>query len=126
MKRLYVAITLIIISFLICICSCMKVEKSSLQMRSELENIGYIIVSGDSERALSSLDQTEEIWEDTEKLFSFIVDADKIEQMNIGFAMIKAHLNDKNEEHALERLRECELLLIEISENEKLNIKNVM
>lgn len=126
MKRLYVAITLIILSIFICTFSSITVEKSSQQMRRELENIGYIIASGDTERALSSLDRTAETWKSTETLFSFIVDADKIEDMNIGFSMIKAHLNDNNEEHALERLRECELLLVEISENEKLNIKNIM
>ncbi len=126
MKRLYAAITLIIISFIICTFSSIKVEKSSLLMRNELENIGYIIVSDDSENALKALNQTEEIWKKTETLFSFFVDAGKIEEMNVGFSMIKAHLKDGNEEHALERLRECELLLKEISENEKLNIKNIM
>ena len=126
MKRLYVAITLIIISFIICTFSSIKVEKSSQQMRRELENIGYMIFTGETENAIKSLEDTEKIWKKTETLFSFIVDADKIEEMNVGFSMIKAHLNDSNEEHALERLRECELLLTEISENEKLDIKNIM
>lgn len=126
MKRLYVAITLILISFSICIFSNIKVEKSSLQMRSELESIGYTITSGNTEKAVNDLHQTEKLWNKTETLFSFIVDADKIEEMNIGFSMIKAHLLDGNTEHALERLRECELLLGEITENEKLSIKNIM
>ncbi len=126
MKRLYVAITLILISLFICIFSNIKVEKSSLQMRSELESVGYIIISGNTERAIISLNQAEETWDKTESLFSFIVDADKIEEMNIGFSMIKAHLMDGNTEHALERLRECEFLLDEITANEKLNIKNIM
>ena len=46
--------------------------------------------------------------------------------MNIGIEMIKAHLEDKNKEHALERLHEGELMLDEIAENEKLSIKNIM
>ena len=126
MKRLYVAITLIIISFSICTFSSIMVEKNSLQMRNELDNIRYIIISGENEKAVKALSETEEIWDKTETLFSFIVDADKIEEMNVGFSMIKAHLEDGNTEHALERLRECALLLGEISENEKLNIKNIM
>ena len=126
MKRLYAAIALIIISVFICIFSSIKIEKSSLQMRNELDSIRYLIVSGDTERAVSELGQTEKIWKKTETLFSFIIDADKIEDMNIGFSMIKAHLEDGNTEHALERLRECSLLLIEIIDNEKLNIKNIM
>ena len=52
--------------------------------------------------------------------------ADKIEEMSICFSMIKSHLEDKNKEHALERLHECELMLSEIVENEKLSIKNIM
>ena len=40
--------------------------------------------------------------------------------------MIKAHLKDDNTEHALERLRECDLMLGEIAEDEKLSIKNIM
>ena len=126
MKRLYVAITLIIISFFICFFSSSRVEKSSLQMRSELDSIGYTIASGNTQAAVRALEQTEKTWSRTETLFSFIVDADKIEEMNVGFSMIKAHLNDGNTEHALERLRECSLLLEEITENEKLNIKNIM
>ena len=126
MKRLYIAITLMIVSLFICILSNKKIEKSSLQMHNELENIGYSIVSGNTEKASDDFNRAEKIWEDTESLFSFIIDADKIEEMNVSFAMIKAHLEDKNTEHALERLRECSLLLEEITENEKLSIKNIM
>lgn len=126
MKRLYIAVPLIALAVFICIYSSMKVEKSSLQMRNELTEIGDIILSGDNKKAMEHINETEKIWKKTETLFSFIVDADKIEDMNVGFAMITAHLKDGNTEHALERLRECELLLGEISENEKLNIKNIM
>ncbi len=126
MKRLYIAITLIIISFVICIFSSIKVEKSSLQMRNELNNIGNTVASGETERAIKQLDDAEKIWKKTETLFSFIVDADKIEDMNVGFSLIYVHLIDGDNDHALERIRECEFLLGEISENEKLNIKNIM
>ena len=126
MKRLFVAVPLIIIAVIICTFSSIKVEKSSLQMRNELHEIGNIIVSGEKEKALQGLAEAEKTWKKTETLFSFIVDADKIEEMNVGFSLISAHLNDGDDEHAIERLRECELLLGEISENEKLNIKNIM
>ena len=46
--------------------------------------------------------------------------------MNVDFSMIGIHLKDDNKEHALEKLRECVLLLGEITENEKLSIKNIM
>lgn len=126
MKRLFIAIPLIILAIIICTFSSIKVEKSSLQMRNELNDIGSIIVAKENEKALQRLDDTESLWRKTETLFSFIVDADKIEEMNVGFSLIKAHLNDGDTEHALEKLRECELLLGEISENEKLDIKNIM
>lgn len=126
MKRLYIALGLIALALFICVFSSKAVEKSSLQMRSELKKAGELIVSENTQMAEQSLAETEKTWEKTETLFSFIVDADKIEEMNVGFAMIKAHLEDKNTEHALERLRECVLLLQEITENEKLSIKNIM
>lgn len=126
MKRLFIAIFLILLAIAICTLSSIKVEKSSLQMRNELNDIGNIIVAEESEKALQKLYDAEKLWKKTENLFSFIVDADKIEEMNVGFLLIKAHLKDGDTEHALEKLRECELLLGEISENEKLNIKNIM
>lgn len=126
MKRLFIAIFLILLAITICTLSSIKVEKSSLQMRNELNDIGNIIVAEESEKALQKLYDAEKLWKKTENLFSFIVDADKIEEMNVGFLLIKAHLKDGDTEHALEKLRECELLLGEISENEKLNIKNIM
>ena len=95
-------------------------------MKNELERIGVLITDGKTDEAEKQLNETEKIWYKTENLFSFIVDADKIEELNVGFSMIKAHLKDKNKEHALERLRECELLLEEIAEDEKLDIKNIM
>ena len=126
MKRLYIALSLIAIAVFICIFSSNAVEKNSSHMRDELERIGTLIYEGKTDEAESSLKKTKETWKKTETLFSFIVDADKIEEMNVGFSMIIAHLKDGNDEHALERLRECELMLDEISENEKLNIKNIM
>ena len=126
MKRLYIAFPLIVLAVFICVYSSNAVEKSSSQMRDELEAIGSLIYENKADEAESSLEKTKETWKKSETLFSFIVDADKIEEMNVGFSMIIAHLKDGNKEHALERLRECELLLGEISENEKLNIKNIM
>lgn len=126
MKRLYIAIMLIALSVFICAFSSIAVEKSSSQMRDELEAIGTLIADGKDALAEKSITKAEGIWQKTERLFSFIVDADKIEEMNVGFAMIGAHLKDGNYEHALERVRECVLLLDEISENEKLSIKNIM
>ena len=126
MKRLYISIPLILLAIFICVFSSNAVEKSSSQMRDELEEIGTLITKGKTEEAKSRLETSKEIWKKSETLFSFIVDADKIEEMNVGFSMIIAHLKDGNTEHALERLRECELLLGEITENEKLNIKNIM
>ena len=126
MKRLYIALGLIILAVFICISSSKAVEKSSSQMRDELESIGSLIAEGKNAQAQKSLSTTEKTWEKSENLFSFIVDADKIEEMNVGFSMINAHLNDGNSEHALERLRECVFLLEEITENEKLSIKNIM
>ena len=126
MKRLYVAFTLIVISLFICIFSSVKVEKHAIEMRNELAEISTAIKENNTADLNKLLARAESRWRKTETLYSFIVDADKIEEMNIGIEMIKAHLEDKNKEHALERLHECELMLSEIVENEKLSIKNIM
>ena len=126
MKRLLVCSLLIALAVSICIFSSVTVEKHAERMHGELEKAGALIVNSQVGKAKEMLKETEEMWNKTETLFSFIVDADKIEEMNVGFSMILYHLNDDNTEHALERLRECELLLEEIAENEKLNIKNIM
>lgn len=126
MKRIIISISLIILAILICFFSNWQVKTKSEKMQIQLKEIGTVISSGDEKKAESLLEEAEKNWEKTETIFSFIVDADKIEEMNIGFSMIKAHLKDKNKEHALERLRECDLLLGEIAENEKLSIKNIM
>lgn len=126
MKRLYIALGLIILSVFVCVFSSNAIEKNSTEMRERLEGIGSLISDGKTQQAKSGLEETEKVWKKSEKLFSFIVDADKIEEMNVGFSMISAHLKDGNEEHALERLRECVLLLGEITENEKLSVKNIM
>lgn len=126
MKRLYIAISLIAAAVFICAFSSRMVEKSASQMQRELEAIGSLIYEDKTGEAERSLEKTKQTWKKSETLFSFIVDADKIEEMSVGFSMIIAHLKDGNKEHALERLRECELLLNEINENERLNIKNIM
>ena len=126
MKRLLVCSFLIIIAVSICVFSSISTFNKSEEMKSELEEIAQLINGESSEAATKKLNEAEKLWRKTENLFSFIVDADKIEEMNIGFSMIKMHLKDNNIEHALERLRECQLLLEEIAENEKLNIKNIM
>lgn len=126
MKRLYIALLLIAAAVFICIFSGKAVEKSSSQMRNELEGIGSLIYEGKATEAETALEKTKEAWKRSETLFSFIVDADKIEEMSVGFSMIIAHLKDGNTEHALERLRECVLLLGEITENERLSVKNIM
>jgi len=126
MKRLYVAFFLMALSLAVCIFSSIQIEKNATGIRDGLTQVGEAIRRDETQRAASLLEKVELSWQKTEKLFSFIVDADKIEEMSIGFSMIKAHLKDGNTEHALERLRECDLMLGEISEDEKLSIKNIM
>ena len=125
MNRLYIALSLISAAIIICCISTVKTEKSSQLMLNELEEIS-VMITGDTDKALERLEKTQRLWDDTQQIFSFIVDADKIEEMNIGISMIQAHLNDGNTEHALERLRECEFILKEIAANEKTDIKNIM
>ena len=126
MKRLYFAAVLIVVAIFLCVFCTVSTVNKTAEMKTELERIAVLITDGKTDEAIKALGATEEIWDKTESLFSFLIDADKIEEMNIGFSMIKLHLKDKNKEHALERLRECELLLDEISTNERLDIKNIM
>ena len=126
MKRLYFAAVLIVVAIFLCIFCTVSTVNKTAEMKTELEKIAVLITDGKTDEAIKALGATEEIWDKTESLFSFLIDADKIEEMNIGFSMIKLHLKDKNKEHARERLRECELLLDEISTNERLDIKNIM
>lgn len=126
MKRLFFAAGLIVIAIALCIFSSVSVTDKSEEVKSELEKIAVMINEEKTSEAEEALKESEKIWRSAESLFSFIVDADKIEEMNIGFSMIKKHLKDGNTEHALERLHECELMLEEITANEKLDIKNIM
>ena len=126
MKRLFFAAGLIVIAIALCIFSSVSVTDKSEEGKSELEKIAVLINEEKTSEAEEALKESEKIWRSAESLFSFIVDADKIEEMNIGFSMIKKHLKDGNTEHALERLHECELMLEEITANEKLDIKNIM
>ncbi len=126
MKRLYVAFTLIALSLVICLYSNSSVEKSATEIQEQLTLIAAGIKNDDKNSVKALLNEAERTWNKTETLYSFIVDADKIEEMSIGFTMIKRHLEDGNTEHALERLHECVLMLSEIAEDEKLNIKNIM
>ncbi len=126
MKRLFIAAGLILLSISLCVFSSVSTLKKSSAMQNELEKVALLITEDKTAEAEKKLNEAEAIWKKTESLFSFIIDADKIEEMNIGFAMIKMHLKDKNTEHALERLRECELMLDEIAANERLDIKNIM
>lgn len=126
MKRLFFAAVLIAAAIFICIFSTVSTIKKSAEMKGELEKVAVLITDGKNGEAVKSLDTVQALWNKTESLFSLIIDADKIEEMNIGFSMIRLHLKDKNTEHALERLRECELMLEEIAANERLDIKNIM
>ncbi len=126
MKRLYVAFALIALSLAICLYSNSKIQKSADEMRYQLVLIAEEIKKENGTNVRALINEAEIKWDRTETLYSFIVDADKIEEMSIGFTMIRRHLEDGNKEHALERLRECELMLGEIAENEKLNLKNIM
>lgn len=126
MKRLFFAAGLIVIAIALCIFSSVSVTDKSEEVKSELEKIAVLINEEKTSEAEEALKESEKIWRKAESLFSFIVDADKIEEMNIGFSMIKKHLGDGNTEHALERLHECELMLDEITANERLDIKNIM
>lgn len=126
MKRLFIAAGLILLSISLCVFSSVTALKKSAAMKNELEKIAVLITEDKTSGAEEKLKEAEATWKKTESLFSFIIDADKIEEMNIGFAMIKMHLKDENTEHALERLRECELMLDEIAANERLDIKNIM
>ncbi len=126
MKRLFVAFALICLSVALCFFSSRQVENHTVKMQEELREIAKVISQKDTDKAQAMLTEAGNSWQETEKLFSMIVDAEKIEEVSIGFSMIKANLSDKNIEHALERLRECELMLDEIAEDEKLSIKNIM
>ena len=126
MKRLFFAAVLIVIAIFLCVFCTVSTVNKTAEMKNELETVAVLIADGKSSEAIESLDSVQTLWNKTESLFSLIIDADKIEEMNIGFSMIRLHLKDKNTEHALERLRECELMLEEIAANERLDIKNIM
>lgn len=126
MKRIYIAFFLMAVSVGLCFYGGEKTEEAAVSLRGELEIVAAAIRENSIKKAQELLSGVSRSLEETEKLLSVIVDADKIEELTVSFSMIKAHLSDGNTEHALERLRECELLLMEIAEDEKLKLKNIL
>lgn len=126
MKRIYIASFLMVVSVGLCFFCGKKNEERTSYLYAELEAVAMAIREKDTEGAIGLLDNADTYLRETERLLSVIVDADKVEELTISFSMIKAHLFDGNTEHALERLRECELMLTEIAEDEKLKLKNIL
>ena len=126
MKRIYATTGFIIITALICITSNLQVDKKVSLMKQELERVNVAVFQENTAKTKEVIAAADETKTKVETTLSFFVDADKIESFNISFALLKAHLEDGNMEHALESLHECEFMLDEILKNEKISIENVM
>lgn len=126
MKRIYVAVSLIILTVLICIISSRQIDKKVTAMKEEISKISVVLSEDNINKAKELMKSAAETKDKVETTLSFFVDADKIEDFNISFAVTEAFLADKNKEHALESLHKCEFLLDEILKNEKISIKNIM
>lgn len=126
MKRIYVAVSLIILTVLICIISSRQIDKKVTAMKEEISKISVVLSEDNINKAKELMKSAAETKDQVETTLSFFVDADKIEDFNISFAVTEAFLADKNKEHALESLHKCEFLLDEILKNEKISIKNIM
>lgn len=126
MKRFIISLTLIIIAFSLCFFTSRRVETHADRLQLKLKQAAEIIESGDNDRIEKALNEITEIWNETEKLYSYIVDADKIEQLSADIPLILVHIKDNNKDYAMAKLRESERLFEEIAENEKLNFKNIM
>lgn len=126
MKRIYVAISLIILTAIICVISSSQIDKKVSAIKEELDTISVALSEDNLKKAKELIKKTSTTKNKIETTLGFFVDADKIEDFNISYAMIEAHIKDKNIEHALESLHECELMLEEILKNEKISIENIM
>lgn len=126
MKRIYVAISLIILTAIICVISSNQIDKKVSAIKEELDTISVALSEDNLKKAKELIKKTSTTKNKIETTLGFFVDADKIEDFNISYAMIEAHIKDKNIEHALESLHECELMLEEILKNEKISIENIM
>lgn len=126
MKRIYVAFILVAVALGLCFYGSKKTQELTLELYTQLEDVAVAVREKDIGDAIRLLDNAEKCLIKTERLLSAVIDADKTEELTVAFSMVKAHLFDGNTEHALERLRECELMLGEIAEDEKLKLKNIL
>lgn len=100
-------------------------ESSSEELSQELTAIKDAVSARDWQRAEQLLEQTQDNWEDTKKVWSTLINHREIDQLEMTFAKLTEYLVNQEQSLALAELETAKTLVEHIPEKERLSLANL-
>lgn len=98
MKRVKIAVTLIVLIIIYSVTSLFILDNQNDLLKGRIENIQQVYESGDVEGALALSNELNDFWHSYERKVTMIIHDDALANLNISIAKVTPFISNKNDE----------------------------
>ncbi len=98
MKRVKIAVTLIVLIIIYSVTSLFILDNQNDLLKGRIENIQQVYESGDVEGALALSNELNDFWHSYERKVTMIIHDDALANLNISIAKVTPFISNENDE----------------------------
>ena len=102
MKRVKIAVTLIVLIIIYSVTSLFILDNQNDLLKGRIENIQQVYESGDVEGALALSNELNDFWHSYERKVTMIIHDDALANLNISIAKVTPFISNENDELSAE------------------------
>jgi len=126
MKRMILALTLLVICFSLCTASYFMLEKRADALIEDLQSAAEYIENKEYKNAAASLEKCSKRWEKDQTVFSIFLNHHMIENLSIDLPSLLPLLQKEKYDITLEKTEECINEIMTVVEEQKISIGNIL
>ena len=126
MKRIWVSVCAMVLMITLCIIELNFTNSSIQQLTDTLDKAEASVRSSDYDTAFRLSREASQAWEMNHRVLSFYTTHDALEQIDLTFAVLTAHLENGNYKDFLMEKSRVTAQLENVKENEAVNFHNIL
>lgn len=126
MKRMILAILLLVLCFAFCISSYFTLDKRTQEIIALLESASADIMENNTEQAEIKIKKCEDKWNENQNLFSVFLNHKMLENLSISVPSLLPLMKKSERDIALEKIEESINGLKAIMDEQKIKIGNIL
>lgn len=101
-------------------------DKTAMYLKSDINNVRNLVQNNNFDMAMRGYERIENTWKDMSRLWNIFINHDRIDYLEETMVMLKANIQTREKEEAIEQANKMERIVSQIVDKQKPTFEHVL